>query len=135
MTGRWAVTLLTALAALIAGISAQSGGSNLASLAWALLAGVALSLMLSGFGLRIVGILLTAVAVLAAGWAVQAGQWIALAGFCVAAVGALGYTWFGPGWRLRPRAERRSQADLWKAMDEGEDPTGEQGAADGDEPR
>lgn len=135
MTGRLPVTLLTTAAALLAGLTAQSAGSNLASLAWVLLAGVALSLMLRGFGLRIIGILLTVVAVAAAGWAVQAGQWMPLVGFCLAAVGTLGFAWFGPGWRLRQRAERRPQADLWKAMDAGEDPTDEQVAAEGDEPR
>lgn len=126
MTGRWGVTLVTAAGALVAGIAAQSAGSPLASLAWAVLAGIGLSLMLRGFGLRIVGIILAAVGIGGAGWAVQAGQWIPLTGFVVVLFGAGGYLAWGPGWRHRPRPERVAHTDLWKAMDEGEDPTGEQ---------
>lgn len=132
MTGRWAVTLLTAAGVLVAGLAAQSAGAPLASLAWALLAGIGLSLMLRGFGLRIVGMLLVALAVGGVVWGVQSAQWVPVAGFAVAGVAALGFVAWGPGWRLRQRREREVQVDYWKAMDEGDDPTDEQGSHPGD---
>ena len=132
MTGRWAFTLLTAAGALVAGLAAQSAGAPLASLAWALLAGIGLSLMLRGFGLRIVGMLLVALAVGGVVWGVQSAQWVPVAGFAVAGDAALGFVAWGPGWRLRQRREREVQVDYWKAMDEGDDPTDEQGSHPGD---
>ncbi|NHB86010.1 hypothetical protein G7085_19690 [Tessaracoccus sp. HDW20] len=130
MTGRWPVTLLAVAGALIAGVAAQTAGSSLASLAWALAAGVGLSLMLRGFGLRIVGILLAGLAVAGIGWAAQSGQWTPLVGFVATLIASLGFVVWGPAWRHRRSTGREAPADLWKAMDEGYDPTGEQGSPD-----
>ncbi|MHA6511743.1 hypothetical protein [Tessaracoccus sp. Z1128] len=126
MTRRWPVTLLALAGALTAGFSAQAGGSAVASLAWAVAAGLGLSLMLRGVPLRVLGTSLVVLAVASAGWAGQAGQWVALVGFLVALVGLLAMAWWGPGWVARPRTAGEHPVDLWKAMDEGADPTGEQ---------
>ena len=126
MTGRWAVTLLALAGALTAGFSAQAAGSGVASLGWALAAGLGLSLMLRGLQLRVLGVALTALAVAAAGWAGQAGQWVSLAGFAVSALALLGMVWWGPGWVARRRADGAHPVDLWAAMDSGADPTDEQ---------
>ena len=56
----------------------------------------------------------------------QAGQWGALGGFIVAAVALLGMAWWGPAWVARTRQAGDHPVDLWKAMDDGADPTGEQ---------
>lgn len=126
MTGRWPVTLLAVAGSLVAGFSAQAAGSGVASLAWAVAAGLGLSLMLRGVWLRILGVALTGLAVASAGWAWQAGQWVALGGFVVAAVALLGMAWWGPAWVARARQAGDHPVDLWKAMDDGADPTGEQ---------
>ena len=128
MTGRWSVTLLAAAGALIAGVSAQVGGSPLASLGWAVAAGVGLSLMLRGVGLRIVGVLLASLSMASLVWAAKAGQWVALVGFVAVLVASFGFVVWGPSWRHRRVDEREAPADLWKAMDEGADPTDEQGS-------
>ena len=128
MTGRWPVTLFAVAGAMLAGIAAQVGSSPLASLAWALAAGVGLSLMLHGFGLRIVGVALTCLAVVGIGWAAQVGQWVALVGFVLVTVAGLGFTVRGPNWRHQ-RVRRQSAPGLWQAMDPGGDPTDEQGQA------
>lgn len=125
--GRGPVTVATAAAGLVVVLAAQAAGSPLGSVAWALLAGVGLSLMLRGFSLRIVGIALATLAVAGAGWAAVEARWIELGGFVVAAVAAAGFVVWGPGWVRRPSAGPRAGSDPWKAMDEGIDPT------DGDE--
>ena len=61
-----------------------------------------------------------------------AGFPMALTLLAVAGVAALGFVAWGPGWRLRQRREREVQVDYWKAMDEGDDPTDEQGSHPGD---
>ena len=86
MTGRWPVTLLAVAGSLTAGFAAQAAGSGVASLAWALAAGLGLSLMVHGPWLRLLGVALTVLAVASGGWAAQAAQWVALGGFAVAAV-------------------------------------------------
>lgn len=126
MTGRWPVTLLALAGVLAAGFAAQAAGNGLASLAWAVAAGLGLSLMLRGVWLRVLAVALTALTVASLGWAWQAGQWVALAGFAVATVALLGMTWRGPSWVPRSRAAGDQPVDLWKAMDDGADPTGEQ---------
>lgn len=126
MKGRWPVTLAAAFGALLAGGAAQVGGSPLASLGWALAAGVGLSLMLRGFGLRIVGVLLSVLAVVGAGWAIQEGQWVASGGFVLVVVAALGILVWGPNWRQSHSGREAAREDPWKAMDRGLDPTAEQ---------
>ncbi len=97
------------------------------ALGWAAAAGVGLSAMLRGPGLRALGALGLLLAVgagfsagLAGGWA-----WVSLL-FCVflglAAVATLRH---GPSWRAAARAREKEPArDLWKQFDAGEDPTG-----------
>ena len=126
MTGRWPVTLLALAGSLVAGFSAQAAGSGVASLAWAVAAGLGLSLMLRGVWLRVLGVALTALAVASAGWAWQAGQWVALGGFVATAAALLGMAWWGPAWVARATQAGDHPVDLWKAMDDGADPTGEQ---------
>jgi hypothetical protein len=121
------VTLLAALAGVVAGATAQAAGSPVASLAWALLAGVGLSLMLRGGGLRVLGVLLTVLATASAGWAVQARVWPSAAGFAVVALASVGITVAGPRWAGRSRAAVDRPRDLWQSMDAGEDPTAEHG--------
>lgn len=133
MTGRWPVTLLAAAGALVAGVAAQTAASPVASLAWALLAGVGLSLMLRGVGLRIVGVLLTALATASAFWAAQAALWVSVAGFAVVALSAVGFILWGPGWAGRARRETDRPVDVWASMDQGSDPTAEQDVRGSDE--
>lgn len=128
MKGRWPVTLLAVVGALLAGIGGQVGGSSLASVGWAVAAGVGLSLMLRGFGLRVVGILLVVVSIGGLAWSVQAAQWVPLAGFTLSLLASVGFVVWGPTWRNQARDRTDAPADLWKAMDEGADPTGEQGS-------
>lgn len=128
MTGRLPTTLLAILGALLAAISAQVGASPLASMGWAIAAGVGLTLMLRGVGLRIVGVLIAVLGVTGAGWAVQAGAWVAGGGFVLCIVAAGGFIVWGPGWHARRSPRAAAPADLWKVMDEGGDPTAEQGS-------
>ncbi|HQD21906.1 MAG TPA: hypothetical protein PKY27_06580 [Arachnia sp.] len=123
MIGRAPVTLVAAAGAVTAGIAAQAASSPVGSLAWAAAAGIGLSLMLRGAGLRVVGVLLTVIAVMGAGWSVQAGQWVAAAGFAVAAVASLGLVLWGPRWRSDRGSGGARALDPWAAMDKGEDPT------------
>ena len=123
MIGRAPVTLVVAAGAVTAGIAAQAAESPVGSVAWAAAAGVGLSLMLRGAGLRVVGVLLAALATTGACWSVQAGQWVALAGFVVAAVGAAGLVVWGPRWRTERASGGGRALDPWAAMDKGEDPT------------
>ena len=126
MTGRFTITALAAIGALVAGFSAQAAESNVSSLAWALAAGVGLSLMLSGAALRILAVVLAPIAAGGAVWAAQGGLWVTVAAFAVAGGAVLAMVWWGPGWAMRRRAARSSDLDPWKAMDEGLDPTAEQ---------
>lgn len=128
MTGRLPATLLAVVGALLAVVAAHVGGSPLASPAWAIAAGIGLTLMLRGVGLRVVGVVLVALAITGAGWAIASAQWVALAGFALCVLAASAFVVWGPGWRARrpPRAD--APVDLWKAMDEGGDPTDEQGS-------
>ncbi|MBK7821235.1 MAG: hypothetical protein IPJ61_09185 [Tessaracoccus sp.] len=130
MIGRAPVTLAAAAGAVTAGIAAQAASSPVGSLAWAAAAGIGLSLMLRGVGLRVVGVLLTALAVTGAGWSVQAGQWVACAGFAVVAVAALGVVVWGPRWRTERASGSGRALDPWAAMDKGEDPTTTDAPAD-----
>lgn len=123
MTGRWPVTLLAIVGALTAGFAAQSSGSGVQAVAWALAAGIGLSLMVRGAGLRVLGAVLAVLALAGATWAGQAGLWLVLAGFAVAAAAEVGVILLGPRWAYRPRTQRPGGDDPWAAMDRGEDPT------------
>ena len=124
--GRGLVTLVAAVGLAVAAIAAQAAESRVGTLALALGAGLALSLMLRGTALRILGVLLTVLAVAAAGWSAQLGQWVSLAGFMIAAVAFLGFILWGPRWIRRHRSDADRPVDLWQAMDQGDDPTDEQ---------
>jgi hypothetical protein len=122
LTRRWPVTLLGAAGALTAGVAGNATGEPAISGAgWAALAGIALSLMLHGTGLRIVGILIAVLAVLGVvvvGW----GSWAGIALVPVLVAGAL-MAWAGPKWDRGERRQRQPAKDLWSRMDAGEDPT------------
>lgn len=100
--------------------------SAVQALGLAATAGIGLSAMLRGPGLRMMGGLgiLLAVAAgisagLAGGWA-----WLGLV-FCVA-LGTAGFLTLhhGPRWRARSRTREKEPArDLWKQFDAGDDPT------------
>lgn len=126
MRGRLPVTLLAAAGALTGGFAAQAAASGVQAVAWAAAAGVGLTLMLRGIGLRVVGVALAALAVAGSVWAAQAGLWVAVAGFVALVVAAFGLVVWGPGWAGRAREGREAPPDLWSAMDRGDDPTDEQ---------
>lgn len=125
MIGRAPATAAAAIGALVAGVAAQAAESSVSSLAWALAAGVGLSLMLAGLPLRVLGGLLALLAAGGVAWSAQAGLWVSLAGFVVSALGAVAIAAWGGGW-VRGRGGRVADVDPWKAMDEGVDPTDEQ---------
>ncbi|MFT3886891.1 MAG: hypothetical protein QM713_01825 [Arachnia sp.] len=123
MIGRGPVTLAVAAGALTAGIAAQAAESPVGSLAWAAAAGIGLSLMLRGVGLRVVGVLVVLIGVGGAVWSAQSAQWVPLAGFVVCAVAAVGMVLWGPGWQARRGDAPERRVDAWAAMDKGDDPT------------
>ena len=123
--GRLPVTLVAAGGGVIAGVAAQAGSSAVASVAWAVLAGLGLSLMLHGRSLRVVGVFLVLLSGGGIVWAATAGQWASLVGFAVAVIGSLGFVVWGPTWVRRTRVQDAPE-DLWKAMDSGDDLTNEQ---------
>lgn len=125
--GRAVVTVVALAGAAVAGIAAQAGESRVGALALALLAGIALSLMLRGSAVRILGVLLTVLAVTAAGWSAQLGEWVSFVGFVITAIASTGFVLWGPTWQKRHRSDRDRPVDFWQAMDEGDDPTDEQG--------
>ncbi len=97
---------------------------------WAAAAGVGLSAMLRGPGLRVMGVLGLVLAAAAGVSAAFAGgwAWVSLI-FCVGlGVAALATFRDGHTWRARARSREKEPArDLWKQFDAGEDPTrGEQ---------
>ena len=104
--------------------------SALQALGWAAVAGVGLSAMLRGPGLRAMGVLGVLLAVGAAVSTVFAGGWAWLSVlFCaILVVAAVATFRDGPGWREKTRSREKEPArDLWKEFDAGEDPTaGEQ---------
>lgn len=122
LTGRWPVTLLGAVGALVAGIGGNAAeAAAVSGIGWAAMAGVALSLMLHRWGLRIVGGLVVGLAVLGAVLALLSQPWFAAAFLVVAVSGAV-IALRGPSW-ASTRRRREPADDLWKRMDAGEDPT------------
>ncbi|NLE97789.1 MAG: hypothetical protein GX596_07345 [Propionibacterium sp.] len=122
MTGRWPTTLLAALGGLAAGIGGTvAEAPAVAGLGWAVLAGTALSLMLHGVGLRVLGVVLVLLGVLGGVLSVLGTAWLATAFVPVLAGGVL-MAMFGPGWAAGRKARPPSE-DPWKLLDQGEDPT------------
>ncbi len=101
------------------------------ALGWAAAAGVGVSAMLRGPGLRVMGALGMLLAVvsgisagLAGGWA-----WLTIVFCVVLGVAAIATFRDGPSWRTNAGSrEKAPAADLWKQFDAGRDPTtGEHG--------
>lgn len=122
------VGVIGSLGIAFSGLAADA--SALQALGWASAAGVGLSAMLRGPGLRAigaVGVLLAlgagVSAALAGGWA-----WIGLVFALLLGVAAVATFRHGPEWRAKARSREKEPArDLWKQFDAGEDPTaGEQ---------
>ena len=104
------------------------------AMGWAMTAGAALLFVLGTLGKRVVGILVVVVAILS-GWAALAADPVQVAGAIGSALGLVGGAlivltarWWA---RRRSRFERGGRAvsadaaplEVWKAMDEGHDPT------------
>lgn len=122
LTGRLPVTTLGLLASLCTGIAGNALGAPASTgVAWAVLAGFGLSMMVHGRALQVLGGLTGALAVL--GGVVASGErpWL-IAGFAAALVAAAGIIWRGPTWRRRSR-EGQQRVDMWRSLDEGQDPT------------
>ncbi len=117
---RWTVTLIGALGAVVAGFGGQSAPAA-AGMAWAALAGIGLSVMLHGFGLRIVGPIIALMGV--GGIVLGSGSiaWLA-APFALVLVAGVLMTVVGPRWVAR-KAPKKVSDDWWQRMDAGEDPT------------
>lgn len=125
---RWLGPLLAALGGILAG---AVGGNPIG---WAIVAGVILLFVLGNRGKRIVGVLIVLVSLLA-GWLAMNLDPIDVLGVVGVALGLLGgglvvataHTWSAK----RSRFERGGTAvsaeaaplEVWKAMDEGHDPT------------
>ena len=132
MTGRLTALLAVVGALGVAFTGVGAGASAVQALGWAAAAGVGLSAMLRGPGLRVMGVLGTLLAVgafasagIAGGWA-----WIAAAFAVVLAVAAVATIRRGPAWRASEAGRKREPVrDLWKQFDAGDDPT-----TDADEP-
>ncbi len=126
MTGRLAILLGLVGALGIAFTGLGAGASAVQALGWAASAGVGLSLMLRGPGLRIMGVLGVLLAIAAGAGAVVAGgwAWLAVVFAAVLAVAAVATVASGPTWRAGAAATKREPArDLWKQFDTGDDPT------------
>ena len=89
--------------------------------AWAGLAALALSLMLHGRGLRVVGVLLALLSVAGIVASIMEQPWVAVAFVALLVASAL-FVVVGPSWRTE-RAPRVQQRSLWEELDKGEDPT------------
>ncbi|MGV8846865.1 hypothetical protein [Tessaracoccus sp.] len=126
MTGR-ITALLAVIGALgIAFTGLAADASAVQALGWAAAAGVGLSAMLRGPGLRIMGVVGVLLAIAAAASAVLAGgwAWTAMAFAAIMAVSAVFTILRGPLWRANAtKARREPVKDLWKQFDAGDDPT------------
>lgn len=127
--------LLAVLGALgIAFTGLGAGAAAVQAVGWAAAAGVGLSAMLRGPGLRVMGVLGVALAGAAAISAVLAGGWAWLALVFCLVLGMAGVATLrrGPQWRAGAgRRQEEPARDLWKQFDAGDDPTS--GAASPDE--
>ncbi|HMR48814.1 MAG TPA: Trp biosynthesis-associated membrane protein [Arachnia sp.] len=134
------ITLILGLAgAALAGFTGQSVDAALGAIALAVAAGLGLSLMLRGVGLRIVGVLVTVLATIGAGLSVasaaggQGVAWASLGGFLAVLVAGYSLLRYGPGWAALAADRPAHPKDLWKQIDEGLDPTSdESGGGTGD---
>lgn len=111
-----------------------TGAAAVQAVGWAAAAGVGLSAMLRGPGLRVMGALGVVLAVAAAISAVLDGGWAWLALVFCLVLGTAGVATLrsGPQWRSGARSREKEPArDLWKQFDAGDDPT--TGAASPDE--
>lgn len=121
----------TALLAVVGAIGVAFTGLGadspaIQALGWAAVAGVGLSAMLRGPGLRVMGALGVVLMVAAAITAALAGGWAWLTWVFCLALGAAAVATFlrGPTWRARARSREKEPArDLWKQFDAGDDPT------------
>ena len=132
MTGRLTALLAVVGALGVAFTGLGTGASAVQALGWAAAAGVGLSAMLRGPGLRVMGALGVLLAVASLASAALAGGWAWLAVVFSLALGAAGAAAFrrGPHWRAGSTSTRREPVrDLWKQFDAGDDPT-----TDGEEP-
>ncbi|MGA4507356.1 Trp biosynthesis-associated membrane protein [Propionibacteriaceae bacterium G1746] len=124
---RWAGPLLALLGG---GLAAIIGGQ---SAGWAIVAGVVVLLVVGPLGKRAVGVLLVLVAVLLGVTSLTGTlQWAAVTGAALALVGGVLVVVTGGWWpKRRSRFERGGRSvtagaaplEVWKAMDEGFDPT------------
>lgn len=125
---RWVGPLLVVVAGVVAGAVAKN------PIGWALAAGSVLLLVLGRVGKRVLGIALTILAVMMAGFALTAEprEWLAGVLALVGVVGAGLVILTADAWgRRRSRFERggapvdaeATPLEVWKAMDEGHDPT------------
>lgn len=113
--------LIVALGALAAGVAGQAAESPVASVAWAMLAGLGVSFMMSP---RLVACLVGMLGVTGAAWALWGGLLVAGTGFLIAVAGAVALAILGTGSSARRTAAPETSAGMWGAMDAGEDPTG-----------
>lgn len=138
MTGR-ITALLAVLGALgIAFTGLGADASAVQALGWAAAAGVGLSAMLRGPGLRIMGGVGTLLAIVAAASAIMAGgwAWLAVAFAAILALSAIFTMLRGPLWRANATTARREPVkDLWKQFDAGGDPTTDAEEPGGRDPR
>lgn len=123
LTRRLPTTLVGVIGALAAGILASTAPApEVGGLAWAILAGLALSLMLHGVGLRVLGGVIAVLAALGGVLSVLTVWWLVVCFVPVLASGLLMLV-FGPSW-ARGRQKKETVKDMWKQLDEGDDPTG-----------
>lgn len=112
--------LVLALGALTAGMAGQAASSPVASVAWAMLAGLGVSFMVRP---RLVACLVGVLGVAGAAWALRDGLPVAGIGFLVAVAGSLALAILGTGSSGRRTVTPETPIDMWRAMDAGEDPT------------
>ncbi len=118
------LAVVGALGIAFTGLGADA--SAVQALGWAAAAGVGLSVMLRGPGLRVMGVLGILLALAAAASSVVAGglAWLALAFSMALAVAAVITTRDGPSWKSKVGTRDKEPArDLWKQFDSGDDPT------------
>lgn len=122
LTGRLATTVIGTVAALAAAVAGTAVQVPFASgLGWAAVAAMALSLMLNGRGLTLLGGILALLGIAGVVLAFTTTWWFALFFLVVAATGVV-MAWRGPSWVVN-RPKRPPSEDPWKQMDAGEDPT------------
>ncbi|WP_296139013.1 hypothetical protein [uncultured Tessaracoccus sp.] len=122
MTGRGPTTVFGAAGALGVGIAATTLEAPApAGVAWAVLAAFALSLMLHGPGLRVLGVLVGLLSVLGGALAVASAPWLVV-GFVATLLAAVMMVLRGTTWRVR-RRQASMHRSMWEELDEGHDPT------------